>query len=276
LNHDLHFSILGVPFALENPTERFRELTQQNYSAYLTEASAKPAFFSLQQRSNGRLELTSLRSGVIWATGANAAEDDYHFLYALEKELTLELQRVRSELYFVHAAVVERNGRCVLIAAESGTGKSTLAFVLQRRGWRYLSDELAPVDIAQLSVFPYKHALCLKSVPPEPFASLPPHVSTDRTLHVPADQLNTVADEAPRPLGGLVFLQRKHGNRVPGIKKISAAEATTRLYGNTLNALAHPAAGLDAATTITRRLPAWHLDAGELCATCELLEEALI
>ncbi|MEJ2139735.1 MAG: hypothetical protein P8Y61_09855 [Gammaproteobacteria bacterium] len=276
MSHDLHFSILGVPFTLENATGRFRELTQQNYSAYLTEASAKPAFFSLGRQSDGRLELKSLHSGVIWAGGVNAAEDDYHFLYALEKELTLELQRARSELYFVHAAVVERNGHCLLIAAESGTGKSTLAFALQCRGWHYLSDELAPIDVTQLSVYPYTHALCLKSAPPEPFASLPPHVNTDRTRHVPADQLNSVTDEVPRPLSGLVFLQRNPGNRTPSIKKISAAEAATRLYGNTLNALAHSAAGLDAATTITRRTPAWHLEAGELRATCELMEEALV
>ena len=269
---DLHFSVLGSNFSLACTTEHFRELAAQNYSTCLTEVSTPPPFFNLDSDSEGQLTLTSSRSAVIWDSRTNAGGDDYHFLYALEKELTLELQRLHSQLYFVHAAVVERDGRCLLIAAESGTGKSTLTFALQSRGWRYLSDELAPIGIPQCSVWPYRHALCLKSLPPEPYALLPPHIATDRTLHVPADRLNSITSDEPQPLGGLVFLQRDETIRAPSIREISTAEATTRLYGNTLNALAHPNAGLDAAATIADSMPAWHLEVGDLDRSCELLE----
>ena len=269
---DLHFSVLGSNFSLACRTKHFRELAAQNYSACLTEVPTLPPFFSLDSDPGGRLTLTSISSGVIWDSRTNAGGDDYHFLYALEKELTLELQRLHSQLYFVHAAVVERDGRCLLIAAESGTGKSTLTFALQSRGWRYLSDELAPIDISQCSVWPYRHALCLKSLPPEPYALLPPHIATDRTLHVPANRLNSVTSDEPQPLGGLVFLQRDQDTRAPSIREINTAEATTRLYGNTLNALAHPNAGLDTAAKIAGSIPAWHLEVGDLDLSCELLE----
>lgn len=269
---DLHFSVLGSNFSLACTTEHFLELAAQNYSACLTEVSTLPAFFNLDSDSDGRLTLTSISSGVIWDSRTNPGGDDYHFLYALEKELTLELQRLHSQLYFVHAAVVERHGRCLLIAAESGTGKSTLTYALQSRGWRYLSDELAPIDISQCSVLPYRHALCLKSLPPEPYAVLPPHIATDRTLHVPADQLNSLMSDEAQPLRGLIFLQRDGTANIPSIREINAAEATTRLYGNTLNALAHPNAGLDAAAAIAGSIPAWHLEVGDLDLSCELLE----
>jgi hypothetical protein len=41
----------------------------------------------------------------------------------------------------IHAGCVARSGKAVLLAAPSGTGKSTLALTLARNGWELLSDE---------------------------------------------------------------------------------------------------------------------------------------
>jgi HprK-related kinase A len=43
----------------------------------------------------------------------------------------------------LHAGVVERNGRAIILPAPPGSGKSTLCAALIQRGWRLLSDELA-------------------------------------------------------------------------------------------------------------------------------------
>ena len=51
------------------------------------------------------------------------------------------------QFLIIHAAVVERGGRAVLLPAPPGSGKSTLCAGLVQRGWRLLSDELALVDI---------------------------------------------------------------------------------------------------------------------------------
>src|SRR5262249_27698654 len=42
----------------------------------------------------------------------------------------------------LHAGVVERGGRALILPAASGTGKSTLCAGLIHRGWRLLSDEM--------------------------------------------------------------------------------------------------------------------------------------
>lgn len=46
----------------------------------------------------------------------------------------------------IHAAVVERGGRALLLPGPPGSGKSTLCAGLVYRGWRLCSDELALVD----------------------------------------------------------------------------------------------------------------------------------
>jgi HprK-related kinase A len=51
------------------------------------------------------------------------------------------------EYLIIHAAVIEKAGRAVLLPARPGAGKSTLCAALVQSGWRLLSDELALVDI---------------------------------------------------------------------------------------------------------------------------------
>ena len=80
-------------------------------------------------------------------------------LFLLEQDVTVELQKRRSDLYFLHSAAIERQGKAWLLAAESGSGKSTTAWGLLHHGFGYLSDELSPIDLDSMRVFPYAHAL---------------------------------------------------------------------------------------------------------------------
>lgn len=49
-------------------------------------------------------------------------------------------------LYALHAAALGRDGRGLLLVAESDCGKSTLAYSLVREGWAYLSDDTVLLD----------------------------------------------------------------------------------------------------------------------------------
>ena len=91
------------------------------------------------------------------------ARDDGEFLYMFEKDMTIETQKLRRDLYFVHAAVLELDGRALALVAPSGCGKSTTAWGLLHHGFKYLSDELAPVHLTTMRVRPFPHALCVKS-----------------------------------------------------------------------------------------------------------------
>lgn len=191
------------------------------------------------------------------------AHSVYDFLYTFEKDLTLELQRQRPDLYFIHAAAVETDGRAVLLVAPSGTGKSTTAYGLLHEGFRYLSDELAPVDLQTMAVQPYPHALCLKSEPPAPYRLPAGTLRTNVTLHVPVTALPSAAFRDPVPLGAIFFLARE-GNGDTTVRRIEPGEAAVRLYANALNNLAHGGEGLDAAIQLTSRTPCFCLLLGEL------------
>ena len=63
----------------------------------------------------------------------------------------------------VHAAVVEKHGRAVILPAPPGSGKSTLCAALVCRGWRLLSDELTLVRHADGALVPVPRPVSLKN-----------------------------------------------------------------------------------------------------------------
>lgn len=63
----------------------------------------------------------------------------------------------------LHAAVVERGGRALILPAPPGSGKSTLCAALVHRGWRLLSDELTLVALADGRVHPLVRPVSLKN-----------------------------------------------------------------------------------------------------------------
>jgi hypothetical protein len=131
------------------------------------------------------------------ATGSELhAANDGEFLFLLEKDLTIELQKLRRELYFIHAAALTIDGKACLLLAPSGHGKSTTCWGLLHHGFGYLSDELAPLDLGTLEIQPYAHALCLKDEPPACYP-LPPGSAAD-------------SNDVARP-GGVIAGKRRSG-----------------------------------------------------------------
>ena len=173
------------------------------------------------------------------------ASDDGNFLFRMEKEITIEVQKLRPDLYFLHAAVLDYNGLGVMLVANSGGGKSTTTWALCHHGFRYLSDELAPIDLKTLEVFPYSHALSLSVIHPVPTAfrmkpsgPLAPFTSRFRPC---LGQVKVF----PTCLGAIFFVSYRPDLKSPRATPISRTEAAARLFANALNPLAHPGEGLD-------------------------------
>jgi hypothetical protein len=195
-------------------------------------------------------------------------------LFLLKQDLVVEIQRARPDLYFVHAAVLEREGRAFILVAESGGGKSTTTWALLHHGFRYGSDELAPVEPASRRVHGFPSALCLKSDPPDCFPLPAGAIRTPEAVHVPVGALPAPLAQLPSPLAAIFFVRYRPGIQDPVVREMGAAEAGARLFAQALNALAHPHEGLDAAIDLARGSRCFSLETGDLRATSRLVVEA--
>ena len=203
------------------------------------------------------------------------ASDEGEFLFLFEKDMTIELQKLRSDLYFVHAAALEFEGKSLMLVAASGGAKSVTTWALLHHSFGYLSDELAPVDLHTLDVYPYPHALCLKDEPPASYPLPERTFQTARTLHIPVEALPGRALGKPTPLSAIFFLCYRPDTADTGIQPIGKAEAAARLFANALNALAHPGDGLEAAIRIVKSSECFELFTADLPSACNLVKTTL-
>jgi HprK-related kinase A len=63
----------------------------------------------------------------------------------------------------IHAAVLEKEGRAIVMPGVPGSGKSTLCAAMSLKGWRLLSDEMALVDPLTLDITPVPRPVGLKN-----------------------------------------------------------------------------------------------------------------
>jgi len=144
----------------------------------------------------------------------------------------------------VHAAVLERGGRALVMPAPPGSGKSTLTAALAGRGgWRLLSDELTLIDLDSGLVVPNPRPVSLKNQSIDviraylPQAVLSPAVQdtqkgTVAHMRAPADSVAR-ADECALP-GWIVFPQYVAG-AATSIEALPRATTFMELAGNSFN-----------------------------------------
>lgn len=197
------------------------------------------------------------------------------FLYWIEKEITVSLQKIRSDLYFLHAATLEYNGNAFILTGQTGSGKSTMTWALLNNNFGYMSDELAPIDIGSMTIQPFPHALCLKTEPAAPY-TYPAHVlTTERASHIPTTNKNIKVITSPLQLKTIFFIQHDTELITPGYRKLQNAQAALRLYTNALNPLAHENAGLTSAAAIVAKCACYELTTADLTASCTLVKQCL-
>lgn len=264
----LHLEVLDCGVQIECADQDAHALLENIYRSFKQPIRQARVSYHITSESPDGLFITRHGDCSVSARGLG------DFICKFDKDLIIETQKLRPDLYFVHAAVVAFRGHAIALVAPSGFGKSTTTWALLQHGFEYLSDELAPIEPKTFRVHPFPRALCLKKNPPDCYPLPVDTVVTGRTVHVPTALFSGDLANEPLPLSMIVFLRYIGQAQPPILKPISSADATVRLLINTLNPLAHLQYGLDDAIAIAATIPCFELLTGDLGSTCKLVRAA--
>jgi HprK-related kinase A len=191
-------------------------------------------------------------------------------------------QRMHGYL-LLHAAVVERGGRAMVLPAWPGSGKSTLAASLASRGWRFLSDEFGVVTFSGADVLPFPRPVALKNesidvmraFEPEGFIGpVFPKTRKGDVAHfrVPVEGVRR-GSESTR-VGAIVFPDFQAGEPV-SVRPLEKATAFLKLAGNAFNYEVVGERGFRAVASIIRRCESYVLRYGDLAEAHGAIDEIM-
>lgn len=161
----------------------------------------------------------------------------------------------------LHAAVIERGGRALILPAPPGSGKSTLCAGLVFSGWRLLSDELALIGPRTGQLYGLARPISLKNASidvirtfaPQAQLSAPVHeTSKGSVAHVQPPRDSVLLVDTPAALGWVV-LPRYEAGAPARLEPLSRAEAFMHLVDNAFNYHLHGSAGFEVLTALVDR-----------------------
>lgn len=182
----------------------------------------------------------------------------------------------------VHAAVLERGGKALILPAPSGSGKSTLcAGLVFGGGWRLLSDELALIDPASGRVAPLPRPISLKNASIDVIQAFAPHAVfgdpihetvKGRVAHVqpPAEGVRRAGQVA---VPGWVVLPRYVAAAPPQLQPLSKAKTFMTLVDNAFNYNVHGRAGFTAFADLIERSGCYEFSYGSLPEAVAVFDE---
>lgn len=153
----------------------------------------------------------------------------------------------------IHAAVVERGGRAMVLPAPPGSGKSTLCAGLVNRGWRLLSDELTLIDPQSGELVPLARPVSLKNksievikafAPEARFGPLTRDTVKGTVSHMRPPATSVQRDTERARLGWVVFPRYVAGSALTPMP-LARGEALMALVDNAFNYHLHGRQGFD-------------------------------
>ena len=172
----------------------------------------------------------------------------------------------------MHAAVVEREGRALIISGESGAGKSTLCAALVLDGWRLLSDEFALLDPETGMLSPLPRPVSLKNASIEIIRQRGPQmvfgpegidIEDARFVHMkpPAASVSRAAEPA---MPAVAIFPKWAAGSATSLTPVRHAQVLLRLADQSFNYNYLGVRGFDAIVQLARRVEGYELKYSDL------------
>lgn len=182
----------------------------------------------------------------------------------------------------VHAALLSRGGKGIVIVGPSFAGKSTLAIALWRNGWSLLCDDTVFIDTVGQTASPAPRRVSLRhgsrELVGEPawkqISNTPSCIETAKGLFFHPHEVSESEKEKSTALSAIFFLARM--DSVLGeaeLKAINPAKGALSLLPYAFNARILPfVEGLRKVTPLLETVPAYDLGRGDLKAMVDAVE----
>ncbi|WP_010544691.1 HprK-related kinase A [Sphingomonas elodea] len=187
-------------------------------------------------------------------------------LLAAEMGMNLQMALGLRRYLLLHASMVERDGRAVLMTGISGAGKSTLAALLMARGWRLMGDEFALIDCATGLAHAFPRLVSLKNeaidvvaqaLPGARFGPLLEGTPKGAIRHlVPDARAIAAMDQPAEP--SLILFPRFGFDAAE--RPVLPSEAFVRLTQSSTNYVTLAERGFDALTRLVQKVPSRAID----------------
>ena len=245
-------------------------------------------FVNEEHRFNQEYEVLTQNKKVVLVKDGEVVYETLDWIHLLIKlqELFLKdfIRFTRDQYYLLHSAVLVKNGKAILFPGASKSGKSTLSIALLRDGFKYVSDEVAAVDVNTLRTSGFPRAIAIREKTLSLFPNLEPEINhlryqwvnsgKVREIHygIPSGR-NLAAMNRSFPISAIVFPQysAKGDTFLSEIKPPS--EAVFDLMQCCLNQRRLREKGFKIAARLVRQTKCYSLQTRDLDKACEIISK---
>ena len=184
-------------------------------------------------------------------------------------------------LLTIHAAVLERGGRVLIMPAPPGSGKSTLCAALLLNGWRLLSDEMALLDTKTGLVQPAPRPVSLKNRSIDIIRRLAPnavfgpvaHNTMKGTVSHMRPPSESVARANEPALPAWVVFPKYIADAPANLTPRPKGDSFMQLVENSFNQNVHGRSGFDALSDLIARSDCYDFSYGHLDEAIRVFSE---
>jgi hypothetical protein len=275
-----HYRMLSLSFTVRSTDERFAEALAWHLAPFrraTPEVQAFPVDLYVQEKDLGsEPTLFSLfLANTLRFTQYDLGDVLAHAVWMLHAEVSARTR----DFVLLHAGAVARDGAALVLPAKPEAGKSTLVLALLRRGFTYLSDELAAIDPVTERVYPFEKRIGLDSAALELFADLGERLEDRRGLSTTARKRHVRPEDVGASVSGpvsprsIVFVGGDRSGP-PVLTPISKAESVRRMAEHSTNLYRYADRGVILLARVAEQAQTFELTGGTTIERAELLDES--
>lgn len=167
-------------------------------------------------------ELFSFQDRVIFRYNGEVkgswTKDESHLVKGLIFMFLINVMYDKTEadwLMTIHASAITNGKKTILFSASPGNGKTTIAALLQSKGYRLISDDFVPISRSSFCAYPFPISMSVKEGAVDLLASLFPvlkqktvnYIAPDKSVrYLPANPDPDIA-KAVLPVHEIIFIQ---------------------------------------------------------------------